>query len=211
MFRRELVASFLVFSFIFVCVPSALCMSSPQTIYVAGDGSGDYNCAGKSDQVQINQALQFVANNSEYTTVHLKGPFTYVIDDSILIGDNTILEGDSTAVIKLANHAGWPPMKPLIQQMGGKGNNITVRGFEVDGNYEGNRETLLGRGYYNVMYFTYCNNVKVYNMYMHDGNGDGLRINKGKTFSFTTTPYTSWDTTVCLYSGVKMWRHGTTE
>ncbi|MCC4770489.1 hypothetical protein FXV91_09910 [Methanosarcina sp. DH2] len=184
MFRRELVASFLVFSFIFVCVPSALCMSSPQTIYVAGDGSGDYNCAGKSDQVQINQALQFVANNSEYTTVHLKGPFTYVIDDSILIGDNTILEGDSTAVIKLANHAGWPSMKPLIQQMSGKGNNITVRGFEVDGNYEGNREILLGRGYYNVMYFTYCNNVKVYDMYMHNGHGDGLRVNKGKNIQF---------------------------
>jgi hypothetical protein len=87
-------------------------------------------------------------------------------------------------VIKLANHAGWPSMKPLIQQMGSRGNNITVRGFEVDGNYEGNREILLGRGYYNVMYFTYCNNVKVYNMYMHDGNGDGLRINKGKNIQF---------------------------
>ena len=184
MFRRALVTSFLVFSFIFVYVPSASCMSSPQIIYVAGDGSGDYNCAGKSDQVQINQALQFVANNSEYTTVHLKGPFTYVIDDTILIGNNTILEGDSTAVIKLANHAGWPSMKPLIQQMGNKGNNITVRGFEVDGNYEGNREILLGRGYYNVMYFTYCNNVKVYNMYMHNGNGDGLRVNKGKNIQF---------------------------
>ena len=159
-------------------------MISPQTIYVAGDSSGDYNCAGKSDQVQINQALQFVANNSEYTTVHLKGPFTYVIDDTILIGDNTILEGDSTAVIKLANHAGWPSMKPLIQQMGGKGNNITVRGFEVDGNYEGNREIQLGRGYYNVMYFTYCSDVRVYDMYMHNGHGDGLRVNKGKNIQF---------------------------
>jgi beta propeller repeat protein len=184
MFRRELVTSFLVFSFIFVCVPSASCMSSPPTIYVSGDGSGDYNCAGKSDQVQINQALQFVANNSEYTTVHLEGPFTYVIDDSILIGDNTILEGDSTAVIKLANHAGWPPMKSLIQLMGDRGNNITVRGFEVNGNYEGNREIMLGRGYHNVMYFTYCNDVKVYNMYMHDGNGDGLRVNKGSNIQF---------------------------
>ena len=76
---------------------------------------------GKSDQVQINQALQFVANNPEYTTVHLKGPFTYVIDDTILIGSNTILEGDSTAVIKLADNANWPTMKPLIQQMSNYG------------------------------------------------------------------------------------------
>lgn len=184
MFRRKLVTSFLVFSFIFVCVPSASGMSSSQTIYVAGDGSGDYNCIGKSDQVQINQALQFVANSSEYTTVHLKGPFTYVIDDSILIGNNTIFEGDYTAVIKLANHAGWPSMKPLIKQLGSKGDNITVRGFEVDGNYEGNREIMLGRGYYNIIHFTYCNNVNVCNMYMHDGNGDGLRINNGKNIQF---------------------------
>ncbi len=106
MLRRELAISFLVFCFILASVPTALCRSSPPIIYVAGDGSGDFNCHGKSDQVQINQALQFVAKNPGYTTVHLKGPFTYVIDDTLLIGSNTILEGDSTAVIKLADHAG---------------------------------------------------------------------------------------------------------
>ena len=86
-----------------------------------------------------------MADNPEYTTVHLKGPFTYVINDTILIGSNTILEGDSTAVIKLADHAGWPTMKPLIQQMSYSGNdNITVRGFEVNVNNEGNSEIMLG-------------------------------------------------------------------
>ena len=65
------------------------------------------------EHVQINQALKFVAGNSKYTTVHLKGPFTYVIDDTLLIGSNTILEGDSNAVIKLANNAGWVTMKPM--------------------------------------------------------------------------------------------------
>jgi hypothetical protein len=29
------------------------------------------------------------------------------------------------------------------------------------------------------MYFTHCNKVKVYNMYMHDGHGDGVRIKYG--------------------------------
>jgi PKD repeat protein len=126
-----------------------------------------------------------VAENPGYTTVYLKGPFTYVIDNTLLIGSNTILEGDSTAVIKLADHAGWSAMKPLIQQMSSSGNNnITVRGFEVNGNYAGNSEITLGRGYYNVIYFTLCNNVKVYNMYMHDGMGDGLRINHGKNIQF---------------------------
>ncbi len=180
MLKRESVISFLVVCFILASVPTASCISSPPIIYVAGDGSGDYNCHGKSDQVQINQALQFVAKNHAYTTVHLKGPFTYVIDGTLLIGSNTILEGDSTAVIKLANHAGWPAMKPLIQQMSSKGNeNITVRGFEVNGNYAGNSEITLGRGYYNIMYFINSKNIKVYNMYMHDGMGDGLRINQG--------------------------------
>ena len=185
MFRIKLSISFLAICFILASVPAALSTSSPPVVYVAGDGSGDYNCAGNSAQDQINQALQFVAKNRAYTTVHLKGPNTYVIDDTILIGSNTILEGDPTAVIKLANHTGWPTMKPLIQQMSDSGNsNITVRGFEVNVNYEGNSEITLGRGFYNIMYFTYCNNVSVYDMYMHEGAGDGLRINKGKNVRF---------------------------
>src|SRR5450759_5240961 len=88
MLRRESVIPFLVVCFILASIPTASCISSPPIIYVAGDGSGDYNCYGKSDQVQINQALQFVAKNQAYTTVHLKGPFTYVIDGTLLIGSN---------------------------------------------------------------------------------------------------------------------------
>ena len=117
MIKREFGILFLVGCLILASVPTALCRSPAPIVYVAGDGSGDFNCDGKDDHVQINQALKFVAENSEYTTVHLKGPFTYVIDDTLLIGSNTILEGDSTAVIKLVNHAGWATMKPLIQQM----------------------------------------------------------------------------------------------
>ncbi|MGB9927529.1 MAG: disaggregatase related repeat-containing protein [Methanosarcina sp.] len=158
---------------------------SPPTIYVAGDGSGDFNCDGTDDHVQINQALACVAANTGYTTVHLKGPFTYVIDNSLLIGSNTILEGDRTAVLKLADHAGWNATKPLIQQMNSSGNNnIVVRGFEVNANYGNNTEVRLGAGYYNIFYFLRCNNVKVYNMYMHNGHGDGLRIRNSENIQF---------------------------
>ena len=164
MVRQELIVSFLVVCFILASVPAASCISSPPIIYVSGNGIGDFNCNGTNDQVQINQALQLVANSTEYTTVHLEGPFTYVINDTILIGSNTTLEGDSTSVIKLANHTGWPAMKPLIQQISNSGNdNITVRGFEVNGNYAGNSEITLGRGYYNIMYFINSKNVKVLN------------------------------------------------
>jgi hypothetical protein len=186
MLTRELGVFLLVGFLLLASVPTALCATSSSTVYVAGDGTGKYNCDGTDDQVQINQALKLVANNpTTYTTVHLKGPFTYVIDDTLLIGSNTILEGDSTAVIKLANNAGWATMKPLIQQMSSSGNsNIVVRGFEVNGNRDGNPKVSLGGGYYNVMYFTNCNNVKVYNMYLHDGLGDGLRTNSCKNIQF---------------------------
>jgi hypothetical protein len=51
--------------------------------------------------------------------------------------------------------------------------NITVRGFEINGNYAGNSNIAFGRGYYNMMYFTYCNNVKIYNMYIPMEPGTG--------------------------------------
>ena len=139
----------------------------------------------KSHHVQINQALKIVAETPAYTTVHLKGPFTYVIDDTLLIGSNTILEGDTNAVIKLVDHAGWDKMAPLIQQMSSSGNNnIVIRGFEVNANHDGNSELSKGKGYDNIIYFTRCNNVKVYNMNMHDGHGDGLRIKYGENIQF---------------------------
>ncbi len=185
MLKREFGVFLLVGCLILINVPTASCRSPAPTVYVSGDGSGDFNCDGKDDHVQINQALKFVASNSKYTTVHLKGPFTYVIDDTLLIGSNTILEGDSNAVIKLANNAGWVTMKPMIQQMSKSGNNnIVIRGFEVNGNHDGNPKISKGKGYYNVIYFTNCNNIKVYNMYMHDGLGDGLRIKSGKNIQF---------------------------
>ena len=137
------------------------------------------------DHIQINQALKFVADNSKYTTVYLKGPFTYVIDDTLLIGSNTILEGDSTAVIKLVDNAGWATMKPLIKQMSSYGNNnIVIRGFEVDVNHDGNLKVAKGKGYYNVIYFLYCKNVTVCDMHMHDGHGDGLRIKYSENIQF---------------------------
>ncbi|HII93402.1 MAG TPA: hypothetical protein HA262_14930, partial [Methanosarcina sp.] len=86
--KQEVGILFLVICLILASVPTALCRSPAPTVYVAGDGSGDFNCDGKDDHVQINQALKFVADNSGYTTVHLKGPFTYVINATLLIGSN---------------------------------------------------------------------------------------------------------------------------
>lgn len=185
MLKRKSGILFLVIFLILASIPTGLCRTSAPMIYVAGDGSGDFNCDGKDDHIQINEALKFVAENPEYTTVHLKGPFTYVVDDTLLIGSNTILEGESGAKIKLADHADWVTMKPMIQQMNESGNeNIVVRYLEIDGNHDRNTEVARGDGYYNMIYFIHCNNVKVHNMFMHDGHGDGLRLKFGENAEF---------------------------
>ncbi len=155
--------------------PSALCKISEPIVCVAGDGSGDFNCDGKSDQVQINQALRLVAENSAYTTVYLKGPFTYVIDDTLLIGSNTVLEGDSSAKIKLVSNAGWAAWKPIIKERHSGSINITIRGFIIDGNREGNAKVVSGKGYHNLIHLTGCKNINVYNMYLTNSHGDGLK------------------------------------
>jgi hypothetical protein len=112
-FLNKKLKLFFIGLFILSNIQVVLCTTAAPIVYVAGDKTGDFNCNGTNDQIPINQALQLVASNPAYTTVHLKGPCTYVINDTILIGSNTILEGDSTAVIKLADHAGWPQQFPF--------------------------------------------------------------------------------------------------
>lgn len=159
--------------------------SSSKIIYVAANGSGDFNCDGIDDQVEINKALVYVAGNPQYKTVYLRGPGRYVISDSIFIGNNTVLEGDPAAVIKLKDNASWKAEKPLITQMNLTGNHdITIKGFEINGNHNKNSDIGRGKGYYNLMYFTTSENIQVHDMYMHDSHGDGLKVSKGSNIRF---------------------------
>jgi len=159
--------------------------SAETTVYVNTGGSENFNCDGTDDQVEINKALAYVAEHPEFTTVHLKGPNTYVISGSIFIGSNTILEGDSTAVIKLEDKAGWSVEKPLITQIDSSGNqNIIIKDFEINGNHDGNNEKGRGKGYYNLIHFLNCKNIQVHDMYMHDSHGDGLKVVTGSNIQF---------------------------
>jgi PGF-pre-PGF domain-containing protein len=184
LFNRMLKFFFTTVFFILTYVPVALCMTPAPVVYVAGDGSGDFNCSGDNDQVQINEALTYVAENAEYTTVHLKGPFTYVIDDTLKIDSNTILEGDPNATIKLARNAGWSSEKPLIKEKSSGSNDITIRGFTIDGNREGNTNVISGDGYYNLIHLSDCQNVSVYNMNLTNNHGDGLRTDNCSNIKF---------------------------
>ncbi len=67
--------------FIFLIIsilPSLSAMSSAkpsgEIIYVATNGSGDFNCDGIYDQVEINKALAYVAENPQFKTVYLRAP-----------------------------------------------------------------------------------------------------------------------------------------
>ena len=158
---------------------------SNKTVYVAVNSSGDFNCDGSDDQVEINKALAYVAENPQFTTVHLKGPNTYIISDNIFIGNNTTLEGDPTSVIKLEDKADWPLGKSLITQMDKAGNhNITIKGFKIDGNHNNNTDKNRGYGYYDMIHFFNSKNIKIYGMYMQYGHGDGLRVEKSSNIQF---------------------------
>lgn len=163
-------------------------------ILVSGNGDGDYNCKGKDDQVQINNALKAAANDS-IASVYLKGPFTYKISDTIRYSGSIILEGDSTAVLSPHTDVLWSAMKPMIGQINPKESTkgkLIIRGFEIDGRAEelnkihaaskGKKE-LRGDGFYNMVYVFY-DDVEIYNMFLHNSLGDGLRIKYSKNVKF---------------------------
>ncbi|MGB9928481.1 MAG: right-handed parallel beta-helix repeat-containing protein [Methanosarcina sp.] len=163
---------------------------SPQTpskdiLYVAWNGKENFSCDGKDDQVEINQALAYVAENPGLTTVYLRGPYTYTISDTIFIGNNTTLAGDPTAKIKLIDSADWPVFKPLITQIDKTGiHGVVVKGFEIDGNHDNNLDKKKGYGYYNMIHFLNCTDIQIHDMYMHDGHGEGLKTDNGNYIRF---------------------------
>ncbi|HOW13739.1 right-handed parallel beta-helix repeat-containing protein [Methanosarcina sp.] len=180
-------------------------------VYVTANGSGDFNCDGIDDQIEINKALAYIAENPGYSTVHLEGNTTYTISDSILIGSNTVLEGDSTAVIKLEDKANWQTEKPIITQMDSTGNHdIIIRGFEIDGNHDGNAEKKKGAGYYNLIHFLNSKNIQVHDMYMHDSHGDGLKVTSCSNIRFydNTVYKLGHDALYVIYSSnVEAWNN----
>ena len=171
---------------------------SPPVVYVAGDGTGDFNCDGISDQEEINQALDFVAANADYTTVYLKGPYTYVIDEPVIISDNTTLTGDPTAVIKLKDHAGWwEHYKPLIGQKnraewspwGSEGDsiaNVEIYGFAVDG---GEQDEPTGDTYIPLITFYNPSHVTIHDMHLSQSYWDIVRLTSPSGVAINSNVY----------------------
>ena len=167
---------------------SAHSISPSSSVTVAIDGSGDYNCDGISDQVEINAALQYAKNNN-FDTVYLK-PGTYTIDDSIEIPDDMTLTGDPDATVKLI--ADWrvtrsdmfTPMitgTTVITGNFNKGSNITISGFTLDGNKH-NQNTILEMkavDSFPAIQFYYSEYITIKDMVIKEIPGDGIRLNNG--------------------------------
>lgn len=171
---------------------------NPQTVYIDATGS--------DDQDVINAAVQQVDGVNK-TSVFLKEG-EYVISGTINLKDTIMLEGDKGAVVRLEDHAGWPVATPLITAPDGA-NNIEIKCFEIDMNYENNYsqladscfrplswnsnfsdcesktdDRLVGRGYYDVAYLHGGRNYSMHDMFLHHGAGDGFKIEKGSNVKF---------------------------
>jgi len=176
----------MVISLIITTVPAILGEQDTQTIIIAGDGSGDYNCDGSGDQVEINQALEYAAANPG-TTVYLKGPFTYVIDDTILIGSNTVLTGDSTATMKLApglsiwggSGSSISNEKAMLMIKGNSASNITIRNITVDGSQSDYYPDInLGTSCYNMATLIGCDGLTIQDVTFQNGCNDAMLISE---------------------------------
>ena len=153
-------------------------MTNPSNIvYVNTDGSGDYNCDGKDDHIQINEALEYAGRAEIQGTVYLQGPNTYVINGELIIKSDTELTGDSTACIKLANNSNFKEYdkSAFIKQLSSS-RNIKIHGFEIDGNNAGNPLIAMWKNSCTAIKLMEAYNVHVYDMYIHHNQNDCIFI-----------------------------------
>ena len=186
MLKRQFGTLFLVTCLILTTVPAVLGGENKQVITVAGDGSGKYNCDGKDDNVQINQALNDAASLGG-ATVHLKGPRTYVIGDSLRIGTNTVLEGDSGVTLKLApGLSEWGGRgssianeKAMLMIRGSSANDVTIRNLTVDGSQSDYYPHItLGWSIFNMATLIGVDGLTIQDVTFQNGCNDAMLIAK---------------------------------
>ncbi|WP_406656875.1 right-handed parallel beta-helix repeat-containing protein [Methanolobus sp. ZRKC2] len=188
MIRKNVLIGLLVLFCINVPPAQAIPSSVPSTS-VATDGSGDYNCDGIADQVEINAALQYAKNN-DLNTVYLKSG-TYIIDNSIEVPDGMTLAGDPDATVKLIEN--WDvtrsdmftPMITGTTVVTGKykgGSDITISGFTLDGS-KFDQDVILAMkeiDSFPGIQFYYSDHITIEDMVIKEIPGDGIRISNGR-------------------------------
>jgi parallel beta-helix repeat protein len=110
-----------------------------------GRQSADYICDGVSDQVQINDALDWLVSDGRTGGKVMLLEGTYVIDDDILMPSNTQIEGQGPGtVIKLKDGYTLPGYGSTLHMIANKDANNTclrVAHLTLDGNKAKTAET----------------------------------------------------------------------
>jgi hypothetical protein len=186
MLKRKLGTLFLITCLILTAVPAVLSAQNSKIITVSGDGSGDFKCDGNDDHVQINQALDYAASHPG-TIVHLKGPFTFEIGDSLRLGSKTILEGESGVTIKLAQGLSeWGGRgssianeKAMLMIRGNSASDVTIRNLTVDGSQSDYYPRItLGWSIFNMATLIGVNGLKIQDVTFQNGCNDAMLIAK---------------------------------
>jgi hypothetical protein len=73
------------------------------------------------------------------------------------------------------SNANWSAYKPIIEEKRSGSHDITIRGFKIDGNREGNTNVESGKYYYDLIHLTRCQNINVFDMYLTNNHGDGFK------------------------------------
>lgn len=171
-------------------------MVSTYTVGLTGSGA-TYICDGTADQVQINQGLS-AANGSPGSTVQMLAG-TYSISGQILIGNSTILTGNTTSptAVKLrvpnSGAGAFPDGTGIIEHLGsGVATGVEISYMEIDGNCVNQSTTLglahgspssSGSGVERCIEFSggsgsyaKASNINIHHMYFHDAFGEAIHI-----------------------------------
>jgi len=141
----------------FMLLFAGIGVASAEIIYVATDGTGDYNCDGVDDHIEINEATAYI-DNLGGGTVHLKSG-TYTINDSVILKSNMVFEGDEEnyTIIKLKdqnNRDHWAHI------YGSQVTNTILQNFRLDGNKAGQSGLSTGSRVQGIA-FSYSDNIMV--------------------------------------------------
>ena len=142
-------------------------------VYVATDGTGDYNCDGEDDQIEINQAIAYI-NSIGGGIVHLKNG-TFVISDSINLSSNLIFEGEGTekTTIKIEDGSTKENWATIV----GDGiSSTTIRNLTIDGNKHNCPVPKGINSDIDAFHLYNSNNITVENVKMIDFWTDGVEF-----------------------------------
>jgi cysteine-rich repeat protein len=170
--------------------PGKACTGEPSVcgnvVYVGGSGSGDrYACTGGTDDAALNDALGYVHTHAGYVGVRIRsGVRCTIVANSLLLYNNTALEGEAGAGLTMASHAGWPQYKPIVGAAESPPKNLTVAGLDIDGNAQNQGLPGTDTSHYQGLIVNNITGLIVHDVSVHNNHGDAFRVDPGHRLHF---------------------------